>query len=121
MTKQKLLDIMVPEIQEIVSTWDKEGIIIEAQFSFASSSTMERFYGLVYEIIVEYGGHSIGTIIQHHENEQDEELINQPLILGLCCDNEGYMYCFYDPYFLEYEEAGQAVKKYMHKHPSFKI
>ena len=117
MKKQELSRIMLPEIEEIVSAWDENGIIIETQFAFAASN-LEREYMSAYEIIVENGGHAVGEIYAP-ETEIACEL-SKPLCMGVDCSAEGWMYCFYDPYILDSAQATDAVQKHMRKNPTFR-
>lgn len=86
--KENLFSIMEPEIEKIIECWDLEGIIIETQFAFAHQYMFKYSTAIAYEIITECGGHLISENIK-------------PIASAYEIENEGWMYCFYDPFKLE--------------------
>ncbi len=90
-SKADLEALMLPEIDDIIEEWDEKGIIIETQFQFASSMILKHDYITAYEIIVEHGGHEITS-------DGDGGVgSGQPLSRACPIPDEGWMYCFYDP------------------------
>jgi hypothetical protein len=110
-TKQSLMEIMEPQMDEIVSTWDHDGLIIETQFNFAYQYMFETAASIAYEIITENGGHSV---IEKFLAEGETDLDNPICSKAIEVANEGWMYYFYDPYMLE-EDPRKDVQAYFEK------
>lgn len=105
MTKDELRAIMLPDMSAIVQQWDDCGIIIETQFLCASQAIIARSHTLLYELIVENGGHEAA----------DSDSSNNRLNCITAADyieGEGFMYYLYDFSMLNPKEASRAVKKY---------
>lgn len=112
MTKCELEKIMLPEIDDIVSTWDNDGIIIETQFDFAYQFMFKKYIDIAYQIIVEHDGHEIEAF-----TEDDSEHAH-PHCVAPFCKNEGYMYCFFDPNYMSCAQAERKVINYINRYRS---
>ncbi len=111
MTKDELREIMLPDMSAIVQQWDDCGIIIETQFLCVSQAIIVRSQTLLYELIVENGGHKAV------DNDSSD---NQPKCIAAaeCIEGEGFMYYLYDLSMLDPKAASDAVKKYFSEHKS---
>ena len=109
MTKDELREIMLPDMSAIVQQWDDCGIIIETQFLCVSQAIIARSQTLLYELIVENGGHKAV------DNDSSD---NQPKCIAAaeCIEGEGFMYYLYDLSMLDPKAASDAVKKYFSEH-----
>lgn len=110
MTKDRIEELMLPQIKEIISTWDSNGIIIETQFDFTSQCVFDKYINVVYQIIIEHGGHEI--------NNEDNHEVRYPICVAPFCPGEGCIYCFFDPDYMSCNEAEREVINYMQEHPS---
>lgn len=114
LTKKDIENQMLPQIDLIIDTWDKEGIIIETQFDFAYQSLLKNhvYINIAYEIIVDNGGHAI-----EEQNMESDSNIG-PMYGATEITNAGFMYFFYDyNYYLEFKDAINKVKKYFKANP----
>lgn len=103
MTEEKISEIMLPQINEIIQQWDDAGIIIETQFQFASQHMIKKYAEEVYNVIVSHGGHAIC--------DPDEEGA-LPAAIADEVPNEGWMYAIFDPDMFTLTEARAAIKEY---------
>ena len=104
-TQIELRIIMLPDMSAIVQQWDDCGIIIETQFLCASQAIIARSNTLLYELIVENGGHK--AVDNDGSNEQPTWIAAADFI-----EDEGFMYYLYDLSILDQKAATHAVKMY---------
>lgn len=104
-TKNELSNNMAPYIRSIVKTWDTEGILLEQHYPCLSSVVMENCTDLIYEIIIENGGHKV----EPTEDWETEEN-TKPLCMAQQVDDGSYMYCLYDPSWMDYTQAGSIIR-----------
>lgn len=102
MKRSELLELMKPQISDIVHQWDTHGILFEQQFSFASSVIMKNNVELIYSLLKEYGGHSIKATF--------EEDVDVPLCKAIETTGMEYMYAIFDPTMVDTEVVGKLIK-----------
>lgn len=83
-------------IESVVDQWDADNIIFEGEYGF-SSVTFCQYENLLYEMIIENGGHYSPNHLVHGEPVKDE----------------GWIYAFFDSDEIQIEKAKQLIKNYM--------
>lgn len=107
MTKTQLEAMMLPQINDIVRTWNKHGIIIETQFQFAFQHMFKTSSTTAYKIIVEHGGYAVEDTDDENSGE-----FHAPICTAIEIADEGWMYAFFDPNRLTHSQASTLIKKY---------
>ena len=102
-TKNYLFTLMQPQISDIIEQWDSLGQIFEGQFDFSSQNIINNSMALVYEIIVENGGHRIWD---------GKGNLGSPCGEAISIRDEGWMYYFYDPDMVDHRTAQENAERY---------
>lgn len=105
LTKEKIEEIMLPEMDAIIAHWNKHGQIIEGQFKFADSVIMDHYTDIAIQIMKEHGA----VIWSDSEEDTDDDHI---LTLGVMVPGEGEIYSFFSYIVMDADTMKENVLEY---------
>lgn len=103
LTKTELEKILLPQINEIVYCWNKDGILFQNQFIGIDSTSIQENKTEIYEIIQENGGINI--------DDEDETGSSLPLVDHIDLN----FYLFNPDVIPSFPEAKKLAERYFSK------